>query len=538
MTTLPTDNITNKNERWADYSARLNALFAGGPWHGTYRPEPTPLPGVKVEIRSTAKTLPGRADPELWRLHLAGEQPLGVVPIRDDDTCLWACIDVDSYIDLDHAATVKRLKREKLPLLVCKSKSNGMHIFAFLKEPVSAADVRRKMREIATGLGYPADTEIFPKHDTAVGDGENTSHKHSAWLNMPYFDSEETTRYAVMDNGLDMHLREFLDLAERSRLSPDDFMALRMSSPAKAEDRNAGRGAAPSADEFDRLLAGWLRKLSEAIPGKADDTLMQIARDIGRWASAITIDYQAVQDQVIEAWYARGKNDADFHAQYHRCVDDGRKKGDPPRLADGGGGDRFPDIDKIVVLVGGEEDEWRLTLRGWGDIVLPVRDVMHYYTFNVRCAARLGAIFDQLKQDTWYERLREARAQATFEKIPETETPEYEMRELLRKFLTDKHKAEEIDEVLLGKPYLDENEGRRYFRFGDFQKFLLREDSSFGKMKPNIAGRWVRRAIGTENLVETKKTIKGVAIKLYHVPAELFDATPELSLPKLEKPPI
>jgi hypothetical protein len=112
------------------------------------------------------------------------------------------------------------------------------------------------------------------------------------------------------------------------------------------------------------------------------------------------------------------------------------------------------------------------------------------------------------------------------------------MRELLRVFLTDKYKAESLDEVLLGKPYLDEDEGRRYFRFGDFQKFLLRGDSSFGKLKPNVAGRWVRRAIGKENMIETKKMIKGKAIKVYCVPAEIVDPTPELPLPKTEKPPI
>jgi hypothetical protein len=356
-------------------------------------------------------------------------------------------------------------------------------------------------------------------------------------LNVPYFQGDETTRYAVKKNGLSMSLPEFLDLAEESALTPAQLVALEPPPARPTSARPPGDDLTP--DEFEKMLARWLRELSEAPHGKRDDKLMQVARDVGRCSGVITIDKPAAEWQARVVWRKLDKNDQEFDQQWEHNVKWGEKEGNPPRLSGGdGGGGRLPDIDRIVVLVGGEEDEWRLTLRGWGDITLPVREVMHFYTFNVKCAARLGAIFDQMKQDTWYQKLRDARDQATFEQIPEAETPEYEMRELLRVFLTDKYRADTLEEILLGKPYLDEDEGRRYFQFKDFQKFLLRMDSSFGKLKPNVAGRWVRRAIGKENLIETKKMIKGKAIKVYYVPAEIVDATPELPLPKAEKPPI
>ncbi|PDT07870.1 hypothetical protein [Rhizobium sp. M1] len=512
---------------------RLFELFRGADHHGTYRHEPTLVqPGEKISIRGSAKTIYEPPTPDLWQLHLDGTRPLGICPLWSNDTCLWGAIDLDDR-DVVHSELVARVRQNGLPLVVCRSKSGGAHLYVFLSEPMPAIDLQRRLREFSDLLGFPAKTEIFPKQ-TRTSDID----KAGGWLNVPYFQGEETTRYAVKNSGLAMSLPEFLDLAEESALIPAQLMALKASPPARTDDRKKAEGSLTS-EEFEKLLQGWLRKLAEAPGGKADDTLMEIARDIGRCASVIDIDYAVMQRRVLEAWNARGKNETDFHQQYHRNYAHGQKEGNPPRLADGGDGDdRYPTIEKIVVLTGGEEDEWRLTLRGWGDVTLPVREVMHYYTFNVRCAARLGAVFDQMKQNTWYECLREARARAEFEAIPETETEEHEMRSLLRVFLTDKHKAESLAEVLLGKPYHDEDEGRRYFRFEDFHKYLRRQTSSFGNMKPNIVGRWVRRAVGKKNFKDTDKMIKGKSVKLYYVPAELFDATPELALPKIEPSPI
>lgn len=527
MSTMPTSIKEGRS-----HAERLYDLFRGADHHGTYRHEPTLVkPGVKISIRGSARTIYDTPTPDLWQLHLDGTRPLGICPLRSNDTCVWGAIDLDDR-EVAHSDLVARVHQKRLPLVVCRSKSGGAHLYVFLSEPIPAADLQQKLREFSDLLGFPAKTEIFPKQ-TRTADVD----KAGGWLNVPYFQGEETTRYAVKASGLSMTLAEFLAVAEEAALTPAQLMALKAKPPALADDRKKVEGSLTS-DEFDKLLQGWLRKLAEAPGGKADNTLMEVARDIGRCASVIDIDYPAMQRRVLEAWNVRGKNDKDFHEQYHHNYAYGQKEGNPPRLLDGDGDDRYPTIEKIVVLTGGEEDEWRLTLRGWGDVTLPVREVMHYYTFNVRCAARLGAVFDQMKQNTWYERLRDARARAEFEAIPETETEEHEMRLLLRAFLTDKHKAESLAEVLLGKPYHDEDEGRRYFQFGDFHKYLRRQTSSFGNMKPNIVGRWIRRAIGKKNIKYTDKMIKGEPIKLYYVPAELFAATPELPLPKIEPSPI
>ena len=70
-----------------------------------------------------------------WHDHLDGKEPsLGIIPIKDDNTCTWGAIDIDSYDGFDHKKLIKTILDKKLPLVVCKSKSGGAHVFLFVKE--------------------------------------------------------------------------------------------------------------------------------------------------------------------------------------------------------------------------------------------------------------------------------------------------------------------------------------------------------------------------------------------------------------------
>ncbi len=46
---------------------------------------------------------------QLWIDHIAGKDPsLGIIPIRDDATSTWGCIDVDTY-PLDHKKIIRKI---------------------------------------------------------------------------------------------------------------------------------------------------------------------------------------------------------------------------------------------------------------------------------------------------------------------------------------------------------------------------------------------------------------------------------------------
>jgi len=130
-----------------------------------------------------------------WHDHLDGKEPsLGIIPIKDDNTCTWGAIDIDSYDGFDHKKLIKQLNDNKLPLIVCKSKSGGAHVFLFVKEPAKAIDMQMKLTEISAWLGY-GENEIFPRQIELNPKGTGN------FLNLPYNHPEYPTRYALDDEG-------------------------------------------------------------------------------------------------------------------------------------------------------------------------------------------------------------------------------------------------------------------------------------------------------------------------------------------------
>ena len=129
--------------------------------HGCTYINTKPANGEKLKTKSFVKresvTLKHYED------HLNGVEPtLGIIPITDDNTCIWGCIDVDSYAGFDHKKLLNKIKLLKLPLVLCRSKSGGAHIFLFSKTFIEAKIMRDKLFEIRAILGF-ANAEVFPK---------------------------------------------------------------------------------------------------------------------------------------------------------------------------------------------------------------------------------------------------------------------------------------------------------------------------------------------------------------------------------------
>ena len=90
---------------------------------------------------------------ELVQMHLEGKKGVGSIPIDENNQCLFGALDIDEY-DLDLVKLFKKIKQLKLPLTVCRSKSGGAHLYIFLKEKVSATELRDRLSEFASALGY------------------------------------------------------------------------------------------------------------------------------------------------------------------------------------------------------------------------------------------------------------------------------------------------------------------------------------------------------------------------------------------------
>lgn len=107
--------------------------------------------------------------------HFQGKQAISVQPILDTgNTVQWGCIDIDDYNDPDLLETVrKKAALWKIPCYLEKSKSDGVHLYIFLNQPVVVPPFRKALRKIAIWLGFPK-AEIRPVQDMVDFAGGDT----------------------------------------------------------------------------------------------------------------------------------------------------------------------------------------------------------------------------------------------------------------------------------------------------------------------------------------------------------------------------
>jgi hypothetical protein len=174
--------------------------------------------GLKVKGKSFVKREP--VTEELWQNHLNGIEPsLGIIPINEDNKCRWGCIDVDKYT-LDHKEIIKKINTYELPLVTCRSKSGGAHIFLFTTDLVPAKLMRDKLMSVSAILGF-GNAEVFPKQIELKSQDDTGN-----FLNLPYFNFKNTTRYAYDSKGNAVTLSDFLQ--NLIQISPKQLQDLKM----------------------------------------------------------------------------------------------------------------------------------------------------------------------------------------------------------------------------------------------------------------------------------------------------------------------
>ena len=160
-----------------------------------------------------------------WLDHLQGSQSLGVIPINDENKCKWGCIDIDSYAGFDHAKLIKKIDQLKLPLLVFRSKSGGAHVFLFTVDYVSAGLMQDKLNEIRSVLGYGG-SEVFPKQRELKSKDDTGN-----FLNLPYYNGDDTVRYCFNKNAESVNLRTFYELYDATKITEEQLLELKIKRP-------------------------------------------------------------------------------------------------------------------------------------------------------------------------------------------------------------------------------------------------------------------------------------------------------------------
>lgn len=504
------------------------SLFSGfQKAYGTHgRTDQNAAKGGKLEIKKTAKTVRDEVTEEIWEQHLSGEVPLGIIPIKEDNTCVWGCIDVDKY-DINHGEIVKEIKKRQLPLILCMSKSGGAHAFLFLKQPEPAGDVRLVLKNIAASMGW-GDCEIFPKQNQVLlerGDLGN-------WLNMPYLGGDETSRYAVRENGLAMTLSEFLTTAEKARVAIRDIKATRPTASDRDNDSNIPFADGPPCLQH-LTMQGFpegtrnngLFALGVYTKKKYPDTWKTHLEEMNRKYMTPPLNSEEVMGVVKNlerSEYNYSCREVPLCSHCESVICKTRKFGV-------GGSGKFPTINSLSKL-DSEPPIWFLDIDG-DRLELTTNDLQNYKAFQAACMEQLTTYFMPIKHETWAMMISEAMQNATIIAVsPEMSTTGHFM-EILEAFVTDRHKADRWEDIHQGRPYYDPDTGMHWFRLQDLMKILERENFKI----------WGRNKVGKvlADMGQKKgKNIGGKFVNLFAVPESIFEAPPQAILPDVEADPI
>lgn len=487
--------------------------------HGTYADEDrNEAKGGKLEIKRTAKTLREPVTEELWRQHLQGARPLGVITIREDDCCVWGCVDVDSYT-VNHAELVGRITKLGFPLVVCKSKSGGAHIFIFLTEAASAASVAALLREMAAALGL-AGSEIFPKQSKILKERGDLG----SWLNMPYYGGDESKRAGVKKTGALMRLGEFVAAAESSRVRIEDVRVRR--SRVSSSGASKSGGVVADDEEGDSLDEGppCLQHLAEqGFPeGTRNTGLLALGvfakkKFSSRWQTVLeTYNRELMVPPLPHTEVGiviKSLEKKDYH---YKCKDEPlcshcnstlcrtRKYGV-------GWSEEFPTLGGLSVL-NSDPPLWFVEVED-ERLEMSTDDLQNYKRFHKICMEKCRVTYQMLKQETWLKMVAQAMRDVQVIDAPPEVGITGHFGELLEDFCTNRHRGEQKEDVLSGKPWEDQDRKRHYFRLRDLQLHLERAGFK-SYTRPQITAR-LRQAGGADDFFN----VDGKGVNVWWIPA-------------------
>ena len=172
-------------------------------------------------------TIKGEVLLDNYEDHILGRVGIGVVPVTDGNTCKFGAIDIDKHDtpeDIDFRALAFKIEQYRLPLVMCRTKRGGAHLYLFGSEYLPAKQVQRILASWRDMLQIPYKTEIFPKQDSLTTSGGEKALGN--WINLCYFDALNSQRYAFDSSGLPITFELFVQLAQSKRITAEDLQEL------------------------------------------------------------------------------------------------------------------------------------------------------------------------------------------------------------------------------------------------------------------------------------------------------------------------
>lgn len=464
--------MVTKKQDWNVEAGRLLRLFASNERSvGRFHPADGK---VHTEYRA-----PNSND---WLEHLNGTQGVGCVAIRDDNTCMWAALDIDNHgadDDIPIVPVDEKIRASKLPLIPCRSKSGGIHAYVFFDKPQPASRVRVIMARWAELVGYGG-CEVFPKQSVLLA-GKDGGKSLGNWINMPYMAGADTQRYAYRD-GKKLSVVEFLDYVDKHKCTDSDITNSisfdHPHAPPCVQKMMAQGVASGQRNEAMFNVTIYLRK---AFP----DGFEARAKDL----NGAIFDKPLPRSELMRTINSAGRPDYSYRCgeepmrslcDKESCLkrEHGISKTEYDTLEAAQSLPQFSDLSKYM----SEPVRWGIKI---GDIRIEnihTEVLLEWKAIRQIVAERLTKILPMIKNQEWERILAPLMADARIIDTPDDASIPGIMREKLREFAQKANldsKGEDTAErkaLLRGLPCVQMHQGERavMFRAQDFQAYLKR----------------------------------------------------------------
>ncbi len=422
--------------------------------------------GHKGKTEAEYRTVHGQVTENIVQQHLDGDSGVGIVPIASGNVCKFGVIDIDVY-DLDHKSLQANIRRLKLPLVHCRSKSGGAHLYLFLQDWESCALVRESLTEMRSALGFSGSGELFPAQeiindkDGEVGNG----------INIPYFKSEMPTRYAYNEKMEALEVEEFLDLAEKIKVSMATVQEI---------DFSGSREYFEDGPVCLQILASM---------GKITDNRNILMFNIGvycknKWPddweehheeyNRLLCDPPLGSKEIVDQQKSLKKKDGYFYQCNQTPLRDycNKAKCKMQKFGIGSSTEDQAQISGITIMLS-EPRLYFMSVEG-KSLTLSTDQLQNPTLWQKACMEQLDMMPPVPKRMDWQQLINSMLNTATKQEVAPELTRAGQFQNLLRKFCTSHIRAVAPEEVLSGKPWTDK--GKTMFRIDALEKFLRNND--------------------------------------------------------------
>jgi len=491
--------------------------------YGTYRIDKKQSNGKHVgkaslirEVRTT----------ETWKKHLDGTgDAIGIVPINEDNKCVFGAIDVDTY-PLDLTTLVTKIRKLNLPLVVCRSKSGGAHCYLFTSDWIDAKNMQGVLNMVAAALGYNG-SEIFPKQISLQLDRGDVGN----FINLPMYDAEKGLRYAIHDDGSAATLQEFFEMYDQFVQTPEQVSALQIEEkpdspvpdgPPCLQTLCAQRISEGGRNNGLFNVGVYLRK---AFPDNWKSEIL--AYNMNYFDPPLPLDeVNLVAKQLEKKDYAYRCKDAPINAYCNAEVCKTRKFGIGAALS----GAVMANLRKY----NSTPPVWFIDINSL-PVELETDALMSQPTFQRSCIEQINFMPKTLARLSWEGKINGLleemlTSDGSIIEVSQDASVTGQFYDHLEDFCCGKQQATEREEILLRRPFTSEEENKTYFRLKDFDSHLKKH--KFFEFKSHKIAQRLRDINGAATSIK----IKGKSVRVWWVPS--YTSPPEISSPKLseEKP--